>query len=253
MKFKCFGQTDVGKKRDHNEDSFAILSEQGLFIVADGMGGHNAGEVASAIAIETIVNFFKATQDDEDMTWPYKLDKNISLDANKLKVAIKFANKRIFHSAMSNASYSGMGTTIVSMLFTPQNELYFAHVGDSRGYLFRNKKLIQVTEDHSLVNEYLKAGQLTPEQAKTFPHKNVIMRALGMKDNVLVDVQKRDPKKGDIYLACSDGLSDMASDQEIEEILNQGGSLEEMTQKLIDKANANGGKDNISVILLNIL
>lgn len=251
MKFQSFGKTDVGKKRELNEDSFAVLGNEGVFVVADGMGGHNAGEIASAIAIETIVNFFKAAAEDDDMTWPYKLDPSLSLDANKLKVGIKFANRRIFRTASSNNAYSGMGTTIVAMLLVAgEDALYIAHVGDSRCYCYGQKGLKQVTEDHSLVNEYIKAGQLTPEQAVNFPHKNVIMRALGMKENVLVDIQKRAMKPGELYLCCSDGLSDMVSDQEIEQILSSDLSLEEKSEQLINLANSNGGKDNITVVLL---
>lgn len=252
MKYFSFGKTDVGRKRDLNEDSFAVLDNEGIYVVADGMGGHNAGEVASAIAIETIASFFQASAKDEDMTWPYKLDPGLSLEANKLKVGIKFANKKIFRTAISNSSYSGMGTTIVSMLLVErENSLYIAHVGDSRCYCFYNGKLEQVTEDHSLVNEYVKAGQLTAEQAKTFPHKNVIMRALGMKENVLVDVQKRVLKPGELYLSCSDGLSDMLSDMEMTDIITaSGSSLKDMADRLITKANENGGKDNITVVLL---
>jgi len=157
MRISSFGKTDVGRKRELNEDSFAVLEKEGVFVVADGMGGHNAGEIASAIAIETVVKFFKSSADDEDMTWPYKLDPSLSLDANKLKVGIKFANRRIFKAATSNAAYQGMGTTVVAMLFVEQdNTLYVAHVGDSRCYCFYNGKIRQVTEDHSLLNEYIK-------------------------------------------------------------------------------------------------
>ncbi len=254
MKFRSFGKTDPGRKRELNEDSFAVLEEEGVFLVADGMGGHNAGEIASAIAIETIVNFFKASADDEDMTWPYKLDPSMSLEANKLNVGIKFANRRIFRTASSNAAYAGMGTTIVAMLIDfLKDNLYVAHVGDSRCYLFEDSKLTQVTEDHSLVNEYVKAGQLTPEQAKSFPHKNVIMRALGMKENVLVDIQQVPLRPNQFYLCCSDGLSDMVDDSDIESILKKGGTIEEMASALVDRANSNGGKDNITVTLLKTM
>jgi serine/threonine protein phosphatase PrpC len=253
MKYTAAGKTHPGMKRELNEDNFGILHEQGLYVVADGMGGHNAGEVASQIAIETISEFFNASSQDEDMTWPYKLDPSLSLDANKLMVGIKFANRRIFSSSSSNTSYAGMGTTIVSILAGNENgEMYVAHVGDSRCYCFYKEELSQVTEDHSLLNEYIKAGQITKEQAKNFPHKNVIMRALGMKDNVLVDIMKRAAKPGEIYIICSDGLSDMVSDKDIEEILNRGLTLDETAQVLIDQANANGGKDNITLILVKV-
>ncbi|HOW52346.1 MAG TPA: Stp1/IreP family PP2C-type Ser/Thr phosphatase [bacterium] len=252
MKFSCHGKTDVGRKRELNEDSFAVLDTERVFVVADGMGGHNAGEVASSIAIETIVKFSRATSEDEEMTWPYKLDPGLSLEANKLKVGIKFANRKIFRAAQGNASYSGMGTTVVAMLLLENGTLYIAHVGDSRAYCYFDGGIKQVTEDHSLVNEYIKAGQMTPEQARNFPHKNVIMRALGMKENVLVDVQERSTKRGEVYFACSDGLSDMVTEEEMVAILSEAKTLKEAADRLIDRANENGGKDNISVVLLRI-
>lgn len=253
MIYKSIGKTHPGMKRELNEDNFAVLEDEGVFVVADGMGGHNAGEVASEIAIETITNFFKSSSQDEDMTWPYKLDPSLSLDANKLLVGIKFANRRIFKSASSNTSYAGMGTTVVSILARNDNsEIYVAHVGDSRCYCHYKGELVQVSEDHSLLNEYIKAGQITKEQAKNFPHKNVIMRALGMKDNVLVDIQKRTARPGETYIICSDGLSDMVSDKDINEIINRGLTLDESAQILIDQANANGGKDNITVVMVQV-
>ena len=253
MKYKSAALTHPGMKRELNEDSYVILENEGVFVVADGMGGHNAGEVASKIAIDTIAEFFKASAEDDDMTWPYKLDPTLALDANKLMVGIKFANKRIFKQSSEDAACSGMGTTVVSILAKDGGEdLYVAHVGDSRCYCFYEGELVQVSEDHSLVNEYLKAGQITKEQAKNFPHKNVIMRALGMKDNVLVDIQKRQARAGEIYLLCSDGLSDMVPDPEMEKILAEDIPLGEKTKKLVDMANANGGKDNITVILVQV-
>jgi protein phosphatase len=252
MKFSCYGKTDVGRKRELNEDSFAVLDNERVFVVADGMGGHNAGEVASSIAIETIVKFSRATSEDEEMTWPYKLDPGLSLEANKLKVGIKFANRKIFRASQGNASYSGMGTTVVAMLLLDNGTLYIAHVGDSRCYCYFDGGVKQITEDHSLVNEYIKAGQMTPEQARNFPHKNVIMRALGMKENVLVDVQERSTKRGEVYFACSDGLSDMVTEEEMVAIISDAKTLKDAADKLIDRANENGGKDNISVVLLRI-
>ncbi len=250
MKYFCYGASDTGRQRELNEDSFAVLPEEGVFVVADGMGGHNAGEVASRIAIETIVNFFKASSNDEDMTWPYKLDNSLSLNANKLQTAIRFANKRIYRIQLGNTSYTGMGTTIVAMLFEKSSQdFYVAHVGDSRCYCYEAETLRQVTEDHSLVNEYIRNGQLTREQAKTFPHKNVIMRALGMKGDVDVEIQQIKLKENQIYLCCSDGLSDMVTDERIREILSEEASLEVKCVTLISEANKNGGKDNITVVL----
>jgi len=240
-------------KRELNEDNFSILENEGVYVVADGMGGHNAGEIASQITIDTIAKFFQSSAKDEDITWPYKMDTSLSLNANKLMVGIKFANRTIFRSASSNTAYAGMGTTVVAILTkNGEGEIYIAHVGDSRCYCYSENKFAQVTEDHSLLNEYIKAGQITKEQAKNFPHKNVIMRALGMKENVLVDIQKRKVEPGEIYLLCSDGLSDMLDDEEIKEVFDKGMSLEETTKEFIDRANSNGGKDNITVVLLKV-
>ncbi len=252
MKCTSYGQTHPGMKRELNEDNFSILEDEGVFVVADGMGGHNAGEIASEITIDTIAKFFQASSKDEDVTWPYKMDPSLSVNANKLMVGIKFANRTIFRNASANTAYAGMGTTVVAILTkNGDDEIYVAHVGDSRCYCFCEDELIQVTEDHSLLNEYIKAGQITKEQAKNFPHKNVIMRALGMKDNVLVDIQKKRVKPGETYLLCSDGLSDMLTDEEIADILKKyPDDIKGAAQELIDQANANGGKDNITVVLV---
>jgi len=253
MNYTSSGKTHPGMKRELNEDNYTILEDQGVYVVADGMGGHNAGEVASEIAVKTVEDFFLKSSRDEEMTWPYKLDPSLSLDANKLMVGIKFANRRIYSSSSENASYAGMGTTVVSILTTKNSdEIFVSHVGDSRCYCYFEGELSQVTDDHSLVNEYIKAGQITKEQAVNFPHKNVIMRALGMKDNVLVDIQKKKVRLGEIYLLCSDGLSDMVLDPDIEKIFALNMPLDETSQALIDAANANGGKDNITVILVKV-
>ena len=240
-------------QRELNEDNFAILDKQGVYVVADGMGGHSAGEVASEIAVKTIEDFFIKSSRDEEVTWPYKLNPSLSLDANKLVVGIKFANRRIYNSSSTNSSYMGMGTTVVSIITNANSDtIYISHVGDSRCYCYYEGKLSQLTNDHSLVNEYIKAGQITKEEAVNFPHKNIIMRALGMKSNVVVDIQKKTVRTGEVYLLCSDGLSDMVSDPDIEKIFLQNLPFEKTAQTLIDTANANGGKDNITVVLIKV-
>ncbi|HEX4620042.1 MAG TPA: serine/threonine-protein phosphatase, partial [Myxococcaceae bacterium] len=181
-------------------------------------------------------------------TWPYKMDKTRNYDENRLATGIKLANIRIFERASTDAKYRGMGTTIVGVLYS-QSAVYLAHVGDSRGYCFRQGVLKQVTEDHSLLNDYLKAKKLSPEEIDAFPHKNVIVRALGMKDTVLVDVNRFEPQEGDIYLLCSDGLSGMVPDPQIQETLNRTPQLDMACTQLIDLANANGGNDNVTAVL----
>ncbi|MBX5482278.1 MAG: Stp1/IreP family PP2C-type Ser/Thr phosphatase [Myxococcaceae bacterium] len=248
MRIEVAGSTHVGMKRNHNEDNFLVLTDENLFVVADGMGGHSSGEIASKIAVDEMAEFFRMTSRDQDSTWPFKMDKTKNYDENRLQTGIKLANARIYERASSEAKYRGMGTTIVSVHFA-NNTAYIAHVGDSRVYFFRQGQLKQVTEDHSLLNDYLKAKKLTPEEIEAFPHKNVIVRALGMKDTVQVDVSRLEPMDGDIFLLCSDGLSGMVPDTQIQETLATVSDLERACGQLIDLANANGGNDNVTCVI----
>jgi protein phosphatase len=249
MKIAVSGQTHVGMKRNHNEDNLLLLPEERLFVVADGMGGHSSGEIASKIAVEEVAEFFRMTSQDLEITWPYKMDKQKNYDENRLATGVKLANMRIFEKASAENKYKGMGTTIVTCYFAKENEVVVGHVGDSRVYFFRDNALKQITEDHSLLNDYLKAKKLTPEEIEAFPHKNVIVRALGMKDTVVVDINRVEPKDGDIYLLCSDGLSGMVPDKQIEQILQSQPDLDKACAMLIDAANANGGNDNVTCVL----
>jgi serine/threonine protein phosphatase PrpC len=249
MKIAVSGQTHVGMKRNHNEDNLLLLPEERLFVVADGMGGHSSGEIASKIAVDEVAEFFRMTSQDGEITWPYKMDKQKNYDENRLATSVKLANMRIFEKATAETKYKGMGTTIVTLHFAKENEVVVGHVGDSRVYFFREGTLRQITEDHSLLNDYLKAKKLTPEEIEAFPHKNVIVRALGMKDTVIVDINKVEAKDGDIYLLCSDGLSGMVPDKQIEQILQGQPDLDKACAQLIDAANANGGNDNVTCIL----
>lgn len=252
MKLKYASRSHVGMKRTHNEDNFLIVPEENLFIVADGMGGHASGEVASQVAVDTILKFFKEIRSDSQITWPYKLDSNYTYDENKLIAGIKLANQRIYELALSNINYKGMGTTIVS-LYRVDGECFLCHVGDSRAYLMRDGKLRQLTEDHSLLNDYKKVAQLTEEEIKNFPHKNIIVRALGMKESVEVDKQKIKLQQGDIFLLCTDGLTGELDDSEISQILlDLGDDLEKACDALIEKACGHGGRDNITAILLKV-
>lgn len=248
MRIEVSGHTHVGMKRNHNEDNFLLLPEENLFVVADGMGGHSSGEIASKIAVDEVGEFFRLTSKDVDATWPFKMDKSRNYDENRLATGIKLANVRIYERACAEQKYRGMGTTIVSVHFA-SDHAYVAHVGDSRVYFYRAGQLKQVTEDHSLLNDYLKAKKLTPEEIEAFPHKNVIVRALGMKDTVQVDVSRVEPQPGDIFLLCSDGLSGMVSDAQITEVLKTTPELDRACSTLIEMANANGGNDNVTCIL----
>lgn len=250
MKIRYAGSTHVGMKRAHNEDSFLLLGEHNLYVVADGMGGHASGEVASQIAVETLGHFFVDTGRDTEMTWPFKANKAQSYDENRLSTGIKLANRRVFESAQSESRLKGMGTTLVS-LYCASTGVYLAHVGDSRVYHVSDGQIVQKTEDHSLLNDYLKMHTLTPQEIAAFPHKNVIVRALGMRDTVVVDIQKTIPKKGDCFILCSDGLSGMVEDKELlASVQEAGDDLEKMCQSMIQKANNNGGQDNITVVVV---
>lgn len=243
------GKTDVGRKRSHNEDNFAVVEQEHLFIVADGMGGHASGEVASQMAIDTLSEFFRATSADPEATWPYKMDRACGYEENRLVTGVKLANRRIFEAAQREKRLHGMGTTLVSMLCV-ENQCLIGHVGDSRVYRLRGENLQQLTEDHSLLNDYIKMKTMTQQEIDNFPHKNVIVRALGMKDTVKVDAVIDTPMPGDLYVLCSDGLAGPISDEEIRTHVLQHKDLEQASQALIDQANENGGPDNITVVLV---
>jgi protein phosphatase len=248
LRIEVAGETNVGMKRTHNEDNFSIVEESGLYIVADGMGGHASGEVASKMAVDAMREFFAATANDPERTWPYKMDRSKGYEENRLITGIKLANLRIFESAQRDTRQRGMGTTVVA-LFAVEDGVYVAHVGDSRIYRMRDGTLEQLTEDHSLLNDYIKMKRLTPEEIANFPHKNVIVRALGMKDTVKVDTRLEQPREGDIYLLCSDGLSGPVSDPDMTDILSNTPDLKAAAAALIARANARGGPDNITVVL----
>lgn len=242
------GETNVGMKRTHNEDAFDLIDDERLYLVADGMGGHASGEVASKMAIETLREFFSATSQDPEATWPYKMDKARGYEENRLITGIKLANLRIHEAAQREPRLRGMGTTIVAILVIDDGVL-IAHVGDSRVYRVRQGKLEQLTDDHSLLNDYIKMKRLTEEEIANFPHKNVIVRALGMKETVKVDTRLDPPQAGDVYILCSDGLCGPVSDAEIAEIAQSSNDLKAIGSKLIERANANGGPDNVTVVL----
>jgi PPM family protein phosphatase len=248
MRIEVAGSTHVGMKRNHNEDNYLVLTEENLVCVADGMGGHSSGEIASRIAVDELGEFYRLTSKDQEATWPFKMDKQRNYDENRLATGIKLANSRIFERATVDTKYKGMGTTIVSVHFA-ESAVYVGHVGDSRVYFFRGGVLQQVTEDHSLLNDYLKAKKLSPEEIENFPHKNVIVRALGMKEQVQVDVTRVDPLQNDVFLLCSDGLSGMISDAQMQDILSRTPELEKACGQLIDLANAAGGNDNVTCVL----
>ncbi|MGD0673787.1 MAG: Stp1/IreP family PP2C-type Ser/Thr phosphatase [Polyangiaceae bacterium] len=252
MRAVAAGLSDVGLQREHNEDSFVVLKEFDLFVVADGMGGHRAGDVASRIATETISEFFRTTAN-EDITWPFHFDTNLSEEENRLLTGIRVANRQIFERSTRSRECHGMGTTVVGAMFSSKKRrMYIGHVGDSRCYRVRDGEIQLLTRDHSLINDYLLAmPDLTDEQKNELP-KNVITRALGMQDQVVVDLQHDDPQPSDIYVLCSDGLSGMVSDDEIRLIIGATNDIREACRRLIHRANERGGEDNITAVLIKI-
>jgi serine/threonine protein phosphatase PrpC len=249
MRIRYAAKTDVGMKRNHNEDYFSLIEDEQLFMVADGMGGHASGEVASKMAAEVLQEFYVRTKDDE-ATWPYKMDRQLSYVENRLVVGIKMANQRIFHAACRDIKFKGMGTTIVSGQVVG-DKFYIAHVGDSRCYRIRGSSIQQMTRDHSLLEDYKDAKpNMSEEEQRKFPHKNVITRALGMREVVQVDVSAEDIKDGDTFVLCSDGLSGLVDNNKLGETIRKAADLETAVTHLVDAANAAGGTDNITVLAL---
>lgn len=247
---EAFGQTDVGRRRKLNEDNFLVDPEANLYAVCDGMGGHNAGEVASKMAIETMGSFIQKSHREKEITWPYGLDVNLSFNGNRLKTALKLANKRVFKAADNREEYTGMGTTAVAALVSG-NTLTIGSAGDSRAYMIRDGKLTQLTRDDSWVSAAWAEGILSSEEIERHPLRNVITKAVGAKDSIEIEVQEHTLQNGDVVFLCSDGLHGMVNDEDMLKLLTPlPEKLEEGTAKLIAAANEAGGKDNVSVVML---
>ena len=244
MIYEICTDTDPGLARDNNEDAVAFDAQTGLCILADGMGGYNAGEVASGMACA----FIKS----EMSRWLSQagLHANGKEVKRAMEICVQNANHSIFNAANSNPQYTGMGTTLVVAVFQAER-LVLGHIGDSRCYRLRSGEFQQITKDHSLLQEQIEAGLITPEQALTSANKNLVTRALGVEDSVLLDVSEHRVEVGDVYMMCSDGLSDMVRDQPIADIMVSDVSLEQKATRLIAAANEGGGRDNISVVLMH--
>lgn len=244
--------SDVGCHRDHNEDAVASDIEIGLLVLADGMGGYKAGEVASEIATLTMLAEMKETMSGFD---PGQTDPVTGMQAESLLLidAAAKANASIFSVSESQPQCAGMGTTLVTALFT-NNKVLVGHIGDSRLYRLRGERLEQLTEDHSLLQEQLSSGLITPEQAKMSNNKNLVTRAVGIDPEVELELHEYDVETGDIYLLCSDGLTDLVEDDDIQAtLIGLGSNLQLAASQLVQMANDNGGKDNISIILAKVL
>jgi protein phosphatase len=244
--------TDPGMVRSHNEDSIAADPANGLVVLADGMGGYNAGEVASGMATTVIVSEMRQILASAK---PYHIDSRTSeeIAARLVREQVLKANSSIYQAAQSQPQYAGMGTTLIVCLFY-DNRMLVAHLGDSRLYLLRDGEFTQVTRDHSLLQEQIDSGIITPEQAKKAQHKNLVTKALGIDPIVEPELHEYPTKAGDLYLLCSDGLCDMVEDEVIGMTLQAlGGNLKLAAQQLVQMANDNGGRDNVSVILVRVL
>ena len=244
--------SDPGLRRETNEDAFCTRTDLGLYLVADGMGGHAAGEVASRLATEVVEAFINDTRDaDLNTTWPFPYDPTLSLNGNRLRAAFRLANRRIATAMEGDDALRGMATTAAAVL-TGRGKPVVAHVGDSRVYLHRDGRLRQLTEDHSWVGEQVRAGVLSDVDARHHPWRNVVTRALSGGEDPQVDVAEIDVTPGDRLLVCSDGLSGVVPLEEIEAIVNRSGPLDATCRALIDAANAAGGPDNITVAMLQV-
>jgi protein phosphatase len=245
--------TDPGLRRTSNEDSYSTRPDVGLFVVADGMGGHVAGEVASRVAVEAIEAFIEETAGaDKNRTWPFPFDPALSLEANRLKAAFRLANRRIASAIADSQDLRGMATTASAVLMGKESASV-GHVGDSRVYVLRQARLAQITHDHSWVEEQVRAGTLTPTAARQHPWRNVVTRALSGGEDPEVDVTEVTPVPGERYLLCSDGLFGVVADDRIAEILGLSEvSLETICRRLVDAANQAGGPDNITALVLEI-
>ena len=244
--------TDPGMVRSHNEDSIASVPDQGLVVLADGMGGYNAGEVASGMATTVLTTELRQLLDEHA---PHEVDPQSGHKAalKMLQQQIAKANTSIYQASQSQPQYAGMGTTLVVALFY-DNKVMVAHIGDSRLYRLRGSEFSQVSKDHSLLQEQIDAGMLTKEQAKHSSNKNLVTKALGIDPAVEPEIHEYDTQPGDIYLLCSDGLSDMVSDEDIGMTLQALGANPNLAaQQLVQMANDNGGRDNVSVILVKVL
>ncbi len=245
--------SDPGLRRTSNEDSYRVRPDIGLFMVADGMGGHVAGEVASRIAVEASEAFIEETAGaDKNRTWPFPFEPTISLEGNRLKAAFRIANRKIANAIANEQDLRGMATTASAML-AGMRTACVAHVGDSRVYVLRGTALSQLTHDHSWVEEQVRAGTMSPSAARQHPWRNVVTRALSGGDDPEVDVQDIEPRPGERYLLCSDGLFTAINDQQIAAILSdRNAPIQDICQRLVEAANAAGGPDNITALVLQV-
>jgi len=250
MALEIADDTDVGMVRHENEDYLAVDQGLGVAVLADGMGGYQAGEIASQLAVDTILTELQARVP-QIVPADMHASSGLRYASLLLQQAILHANQAIWQAACSQINYRGMGTTVVAVWFY-ENYLSIAHVGDSRLYRLRNKELKSLTKDHSVLQQLVDVGLIAADQAWHSPNKNLITRALGVKEQVEVDLQEHKVQENDVYLLCSDGLNDMLQDDDILTILQKKNTASELAHQLVAKANQQGGKDNVSVIVIKL-
>jgi serine/threonine protein phosphatase PrpC len=250
FRIRFSGVTDIGRVRDHNEDSFLLPEELPLAVVSDGMGGHASGEVASNIAVRTIDEYYRRTATDPPISFPFRLPP-LHEQRDRMTTAIKLANSRIFDTGRGDPTKKGMGCTVDAMFFA-QGRFYIGHVGDSRVYRIRRGQISQLTEDHSLLNDYRRMKEMSGAEMEAFPHKNVVVRALGLSEQVYVDILVDEYQRDDLYLLCSDGLSGMLDDESIIQAATRFASIDTAATMLVKLANDAGGNDNITAMLARV-
>jgi len=251
LRFIVAGATDVGRVREANEDAFRLVPEEQVWVVADGMGGHASGQVASQVASDAIVDFMTRWRHEADFEWPFEIMESRGFEENSLVNAVRVANTRVYNRAQVDEECDNMGTTVVAMSYTEADGLVIAHVGDSRCYRLRGDRFKQLTDDHSLVNHLMRFFHLSEAEARKQAGKNVIVRAVGLEDDVDPDLNVDLPEVGDLYMSCSDGLTDLVDDWIIQQIV--AGNLDEPSEAahaLIRAANQAGGTDNVTVVVL---
>jgi len=246
------GFSHAGRQREENEDAFGSFLDERLFIVADGMGGHNAGEVASVMAVDALETFFRSYHADPRQPWPHQVDSELSLGANLLRVGVKVANDKIRAAAKQDRAKNRMGTTIVA-LAVGDAQVTVAHAGDSRCYRLRGDELQRLTRDHSIVEEMIAARpEMTEAEIAAFAHRNVVTRSLGSKEEVDPAMLVEALQEGDLFLMCSDGLWGSVPDAKIKSIVSATPDVDAACQLLIDAANEAGGPDNITAVLVKV-
>ena len=250
MIFEAFARTDVGPVRENNEDNMLLMHEEGLFIVADGMGGHAAGEVASEIAVHTIKEVLLEDQDPDETRLNRPLDEEESI-RERLRYAMNQASIRVRQEARINAAYRGMGTTL-TVLLLEEDIAHFSHVGDSRLYLYRGGNLRRLTRDHTVVQNEIDAGRISPELARIVPNKNVLTQSIGSHVTIDPDTATRHVEEEDVFMLCSDGLTDPLDDRALEEIFEKT-PFADLVDELVQQAIDSGAEDNVTVVVVKVL